>query len=36
MFVVRFSFVVLLLSVVFVMSCGQTTEEIELAVAGMD
>jgi len=36
MFVVRFSFVLLLLTVVFFIACGQTTEEIQLAVAGMD
>lgn len=37
MSVIRFSSVVLLLTVVvFFIGCGQQTEEIKLAVAGMD
>jgi len=36
MSVVRILSVLLLLSVVFFISCGQTTEEIKLAVAGLD
>ena len=36
MFVVRFSSVLLLTFFVFLIACGQTTEEIQLAVAGLD
>ena len=36
MSVIRLSSVLLLLTVVLFISCGQTTEEIKLAVAGLD